>query len=95
MVLQGIITQIDYFSITHIRIILYNRVPTQNQTNMSKNPPSKSRYRVYYLIDVDGTWHEKDAPFLAKDTKDAESQLRETMKLFPETEYQINYTEPA
>ena len=60
---------------------------------ISKKPISKSRYRVHYFVDVDGTWHEKNAPFLADNKLDAESQLRETMKLFPETVYTINYTE--
>jgi len=60
---------------------------------MSKKHQSKSRYRVHYFVDIDGTWHEKSAPFLAGNTQDAESQLRETMKLFPETVYRINYTE--
>lgn len=58
-----------------------------------KKPQLKSRYRVHFFKDVDGTWHEESAPFLAANTADAESQFRETMKLFPETIYRINYTE--
>jgi len=58
-----------------------------------KKPQPKQRYRVHYTVTVNGTPYEKDAPFLARNDKDAEDQLRNTMKSFPETDYVINYTE--
>jgi hypothetical protein len=72
-------------------IELYSTLKTK--TRMSKKPQLKSHYRVHYFVDADGTWYEKNAPFQANNTSDAESQFRETMKLFPETIYRINYTE--
>lgn len=58
-----------------------------------KQPQKKSRYRVHYTVTVNGTPYEKDAPFMASSDNDAESQLRDTMKHFPETDYIINHTE--
>jgi len=60
---------------------------------MKKPKKEKSRYRVHYTVTVNGTPYEKDAPFMASNDKDAESQLWETMKHFPETDYMINHTE--
>lgn len=60
---------------------------------MSKKPQLKSQYRVHYFIDVDGTWYERNTPFEAINKVDAESQFTQTMKLFPETVYRINFTE--